>query len=129
MSLWELLKHLRQWLSNLKRASEDRKKQSIEALRSVIVVSRSTAVYLREISDTGKKSHSKEAKLSEQWTRLGFQLTDLGLTKLARRCEITGRYWSDPSLFDEEFLEKADISLERMEKLARQILLTEQKSH
>lgn len=122
MSLWELLKHLRQWLSNLKRASEERKKQSIEALRSVIIASRGTATYLREISDTGKQSHSKEAKLSEQWTRLGFQLSDLGLTKLARRCEITGRYWSDPNQFDEGFLKKADISLERMEKLARQMV-------
>lgn len=122
MSIWELLKHLRQWLSNLNRASKERKAQSLEALRSVIVASRSTATYLREIRDTGKQSHSKEAKLSEQWTRLGFQLSDLGLTKLARRCEITGRYWSDPNQFDEEFLKKADISLERMEKLARQMV-------
>lgn len=122
MNFWELIKHLRRWLSNLNRANKERKKQSIESLRSVIIATRNTAIYLREISDAGKHSHSKEAKLSEQWTRLGFQLSDLGLTKLARRCEITGRYWSDPNQFDEEFLKKADISLERMEKLARQMV-------
>ena len=79
-------------------------------------------VYIREIHDTGQQSHSTERKLSEQWTRLGFQLSDLGLATLAKRCEIKGRYWSDPNQFEDGFIEKADIGLERMEQLARQMV-------
>lgn len=120
--LWELFKHLGRWLANLRRAGDQRKRESVDALRSVIVAARNTAAYIRRLDDTGKASHATEAKLSEQWTRLGFQLKDLGLTKLAKRCDISGRYWSNPDQFDAHFLEKADVSLERMEQLARQLV-------
>ena len=43
-----------------------------------------------------------------------ISLSDLGLSKLARRCEISGRYWADPSTFDAVFLDKADVGLERL---------------
>ena len=122
VSLWELFKHLKLWLRNLNRASEQRKSQSVSALRSVIVVTRSTAAYMRQLSETDKRSYPKEANLSEQWTRLGFELSDLGLAKLAKRCDINGRYWSDPHQFEKAFLDKADVSLERMEQLARQMV-------
>jgi hypothetical protein len=120
--LWELVKHLRQWLANLARAGEQRKRESIEALRAVTVAARATRVYLRRIADTAQTDHAEEARLSEMWTGLGFKLQDLGLGALAKRCDITGRYWADPSSFDGEFLDKADVGLERMERLARQLL-------
>ncbi|WP_317931791.1 hypothetical protein [Halioxenophilus sp. WMMB6] len=122
VSLWELIRHLKQWLINLTRANSARKQQSITALRSVIIAARSTAAYVRALNDTGRQSHSTEATLSEQWTRLGFELSDLGLEKLAKRCEIKGRYWADPAQFDDDFLAKADVSLQRMEQLARQLV-------
>jgi hypothetical protein len=56
------------------------------------------------------------------WTELGFRLNDLKLTKLAKRCDIKGRYWADPARYDSNFLEKADVGLERMEQLARQMI-------
>ena len=37
--LWELLKHARSWLANLNRASEERQRQSVEALRGIITAS------------------------------------------------------------------------------------------
>ena len=120
--LWDLIKHIKRWLTNLNRAGKERKAQSIEALRSVIVAARSTGAYIRQLRDTGRQSHEMEAKLSEQWTRLGFLLSDLGLNKLAKRCDINGRYWSDPDQFEEGFIEKADVGLESMEKLARQLV-------
>jgi hypothetical protein len=92
--LWEIFTHARSWLANLNRAGEQRKRQSIQALRGIITASRQTAVYLRQ----------------------------LGITRLAKRCQITGKHWSDPSHYDREFLEKADVSLERMERLATEIL-------
>ncbi|WP_134056693.1 hypothetical protein [Rheinheimera aquimaris] len=122
VSLWELIKHLKQWLANLKRASDQRKNQSVNALRSVIIAARNTTAYIRQINESGVQSHATEARLSEQWTRLGFELNDLGLSKLAKRCEVKGRYWADPNQFDDSFLEKADISLVRMEQLARQMV-------
>lgn len=123
ISLWELIKHLKQWLTNLNRASNERQRQSIEALRAVVVAARHTQAYVRRLNDTARQDHSQEAKLSEMWTELGFRLDDLGLAKLAKRCDIKGRYWADPARFDSEFLQKADVGLERMEQLARQMLV------
>jgi hypothetical protein len=120
--LWELVKHLKQWLVNLDRAGEQRKRESIAALRAVTVAARATRVYLRRIADTAQTDHAEEARLSEMWTGLGFKLQDLGLGALAKRCDITGRYWADPSALDRGFLDKADVGLERMEQLARQLL-------
>ncbi|NND00931.1 MAG: hypothetical protein HKN85_12185 [Gammaproteobacteria bacterium] len=119
IGLWELIKHLKQWLTNLRRAGGARKRQSRDALRGVILAARNTGVYVRRLNETGSQDHAEEARLSSMWTALGFQLTDLGLVKLAKRCDISGRYWSDPAQFDDDFLDKADVGLEKMERLAR----------
>lgn len=120
--LWQIFIHVRAWLANLSRAGEQRKRQSIDALRGIITAARQTAVYLRKLDETGHRDHAAEENLSVRWTELGFRLEDLGITKLAKRCQITGKHWSDPSHYDREFLEKADVSLERMERLATEIL-------
>ena len=122
IGLWELIRHLKRWLTNLRRAGTDRKKESTDALRAVILASRNTAVYVRRLKDTGKQDHQQEALLSEMWTALGFRLSDLGLPALAKRCDLKGRYWSDPGQFDSDFLDKADVGLEKMERLARQLV-------
>ena len=122
IGLWELIKHLKQWLTNLNRANSTRQRRSIEALRAVVIAARHTQAYVRLLNDTKNQDHKQEAALSEMWTDLGFKLTDLGLSKLAKRCDIKGRYWADPDGFDVEFLQKADVGLERMEQLARQML-------
>ena len=77
---------------------------------------------MRLLNDTAKQDHAQEAKLSEKWTELGFRLTDLGLSKLAKRCDIKGRYWANPAGFDSDFLQRADVGLVRMEQLARQMV-------
>ena len=122
ISLWQLLKHLSQWLGNLSRAKQQRQRESIEALRAVVLAARHTQAYLRQLEDTGNQDHATEAKLAGLWTELGFRLIDLGLTKLAKRCDIRGRYWANPNNLDTDFLQRADIGLERMEQLARQLL-------
>ena len=121
-TLWDILKHAGRWLANLKRAGTGRKAESVKALRKMISAARETAVYVRKLNDTGKSNYRTEQKLSSLWTDLGFELKDLGLTALAKRCDISGKHWSDPGHYDADFLEKADISLERMERLAREIL-------
>ncbi|MEW9797314.1 hypothetical protein [Alteromonas sp. CYL-A6] len=121
-TLWELVKHLKQWLLNLRRANAKRKAQSVQALRTVIIAARQTSAYVRQVKEAGRVSHDTEGKLAAEWTRLGFELQDLGLTKLAKRCDINGRYWANPAQFDDAYLHKADIGLERMELLARQMV-------
>lgn len=121
--LWEILKHARSWLANLDRASKKRKEQSIRALRKVITASRETAVYIRQMKDTGTRCHNTEARLSVLWTELGFALEDIGIHKLAKRCQIKGKHLANPAHYDQDFLQKADVSLDRMEKLANEILI------
>lgn len=122
VSLWELVKHAGSWLINLRKAKQVRQRESIDALRKVVIAARRTAVYTRQLSDTGRPSHAVEAELATLWTELGFALDDLGLDKLAKRCKISGRHWADPDDMDKAFLEKADIGLARMEQLASEML-------
>lgn len=122
ISLWELVKHTGVWLGNLKRAKGTRKKESIDALRQVVIAARKTSVYMRYMNETGKKLPEAEAELAVLWTELSFALQDLGVDKLAKRCHIQGRQWADSSQFDKAYLEKADIGLARMEQLANQLL-------
>jgi hypothetical protein len=129
ISLWTLLRHLGSWLGNLSRARQQRKRESIEALRAVVIAARHTQAYLRQLDDTGQQNHTIEANLAGLWTELGFRLNDLGLTKLAKRCDIRGRYWADPNILDADFLQRADIGLERMEQLARQLLAEIEAAH
>ena len=123
INLWHLIRHLGRWLSNLQRAGDERKASSIMALRAVVIAARHTQTYVRQLADTAKQDHRTEAGLATMWTELGFRLQDLSLEKLAKRCDINGRYWADPARFDSDFLSKADVGLERMEKLARQLIL------
>ncbi|UFS62545.1 hypothetical protein LOH54_00075 [Sulfurimonas sp. HSL-3221] len=120
--LWDIFKHTGSWLINLGRAGEARKRQSVTALRNVITAARETSVYIRQVRDTGKRDHAAEKDLTLLWTELGFALHDLGIEKLARRCQIKGKEWSDPEQYNPVFLEKAHISLERMERIAKEIL-------
>ncbi len=122
VSLWELVKHAMTWVVNLKRASNDRKLQSVDALRKVIIAAQRTSVYLRQIKDTGIKSHQMEAELSVLWTELSFKLEDLGIESLAKRCRIKGKHWTNPDAMDGNELEKSDVGLEKMEQLANEIL-------
>jgi hypothetical protein len=120
--LWEIFKHARSWLANLNRASDQRKQQSVRALRDIISASRETAVYIRQMNDNGARDHVTESHLAVLWTELGFALEDIGIDKLAKRCQITGKQWANPESYNEEFIKKADVSLESMERLAREIL-------
>ena len=122
VSLWQLFRHLSQWLGNLSRAKQQRQRESVEALRAVVVAARHTQAYLRQLDDTDRQDHSTEAKLAALWTELSFRLSDLGLSKLAKRCDIRGRYWANPDTLDKDFLKRADIGLERMEQMALQLL-------
>ena len=118
----QLFSHGTKWLSNLGRAKTERKLQSVQALRHVITACRETAVYIRQLNDKGQPDHQIESHISVLWTDLGLSLEDLGIPKLAKRCQIKGKHWSDPTHYDRDFLEKADISLENMERLAHVVL-------
>lgn len=100
-----------------------RKKTAVHSgIEEVVIASRETAVYMRQMQDTGVRNHESEAHLSVLWTNLGFELQDIGIDKLAKRCQIKGKEWANPDHYDDDFLKKAHVSLERMEKLANEIL-------
>lgn len=113
-----LLGHLSRWISNLRRAGRERRLESRRALQDVIQAVRATTVYLRAV-DAGRHSLAAETALAERWTELGFRLEQLGLSRLAKRCEIRGRHGADPDGLDGEFIAQADIQLDRIERLAR----------
>ena len=120
--LWALLRHAGRWIANLSRAGQRRRLQSREALRTVIQAARRTRSYVRHLKRRQQADPETEADLAELWTTLGFRLQDLGLGSLGKRCDIKGRYWADPAQFDQQFLLRADVSLERIERLARELL-------
>ena len=122
ISIWELVKHARIWITNLTKAKAARKRESVDALRKVIIAARRTRVYTRQLIETKKRSHKIENELAVLWTELSFALEDIGLKKLAKKCMISGKHWADPESYDTEYLKKADIGLESMEKLASNLL-------
>ncbi len=73
-------------------------------------------------SKNGGRDYAKEEQLSLLWTRLSFELRELGVTTLAKRCDIAGRYWIDPDNFSLEFLTQARARLEDLEQEARVLL-------
>jgi hypothetical protein len=121
-ALWELIKNASRWLVNLRRASKARQRESILALRRVVLAARKTAVYVRQLEDTQQRHYATEVELATLWTELSFALDDLNVTKLAKRCSINGKQWADPKQMDKDFLAKADAGLDRIEQLANQLL-------
>ena len=112
--------HVATWLRNLSRAKTDRQQESLQAVNKVILVLRMTQAYSRGLQ-AGEKNHTTEGKIAVQWTELGQELERLGLEALAKKCDIAGRYWADPSQLDAEFLRQAKTDLASVEKLARDL--------
>ncbi len=121
-AIWKLIKHASQWLVNLRRASKKRQLESIAALRKVILAARKTTVYVRQLDDTRQRHYPTEDELARLWTALSFELEDINVPKLAKRCSINGKQWADPKRMDKEFLDKADAGLDRIEQLASYLL-------
>lgn len=112
--------HVATWLRNLTRAKAARKQESLRALSKVIAALRMTQAYSRGLSE-GQRNHSTEADIAVKWTELAHELEQLSLKSLAKKCDIKGRYWADPTQFDKEFLGQAKTDLASVEKLARDL--------
>lgn len=121
-ALKALLAHLGRYLANLARAGQLRKSESRKALQGVINATRQTRVYVRALNASGKRDFRTEERLSATWTGLSFELRQLGVQALAKRCDIAGGYWSDPETFSEEFLRLARARLQDLELEARTLL-------
>lgn len=124
-----IIKRVKQWLSNLDRAKQERKQQSKKALRAVLLAARKTECYVTDLNDDKLQSRQKEEEISYLWASLEFELYDLGLTKLAKVCQIKGKYWATrksngESAFTDDFLNKAGTRLMDVERLANTTLRT-----
>lgn len=115
-----LIKEIVGWLAGLRRASDQRKRECLEAVESVVAGVRRTEAYCRA-RDGGETSLKTEGQLAEMWTKIGFKLRGVGVTDLAKRCDVKGRYWANPKKFSEEWWDAADIGLAAVERLAHQI--------
>lgn len=119
-SLATLGRYLLQWLQSLSKASDDRKRECLHAIEAVQAAVRRTQRYVQE-RNSGRIDAKTEADLASMWTDLGFRLSDLGVKKLAKRCDVKGRYWADKRKFSEEWWDQADIELDSVAELARRL--------
>lgn len=122
LAIKELATHFIRWLANLNRANEARQKQSLRAVSSVVTLVRKSSAYSRGLK-RGKQDFNTEADLAAQWSVLSFELAELKLNALAKKCDLKSRYWADPAQFTPEFLAQADISFESVERLARNLVI------
>ena len=118
----EVAGHVVKWLVNLKRAGEERQQQSLSALSKVVSLARKTMAYSRGLK-AGKQDFNAEADIAAIWSDLSFELTQLKLHVLAKKCDLMSRYWADPEQFSPSFLAEADISFETVERLVRDLIM------
>lgn len=121
IELWPVIINLKKWIANLKRAKDARKKESIDALRQLILTVRTTNVYIKTIP-SNKRNYEKENELSMEWTKLGFELKDLGIEKASKKCEEYGKYWSRVMLLDELTINKIQDGMTVLELEANLII-------
>ncbi len=124
-----IIKHVKQWLGNLGRAKQERKQQSKNALQAVLLAARETECYVIDLNDGHTQSRQREAEISYLWASLEFELSDLGLIKLAKVCRIKGKYWATrksngESALSQDFLDKAGVRLIDVERFANITLRT-----
>ena len=124
----QLIRHVKQWLSNLSRAGDRRKQASRQALRAVVLAVRETEAYVTDLTDGHRPSRKREREIAILWASLAFELEDLGIDKLAKVCQIKGKYWATrkrdgSSAFSDEFLRKAGTRLADIERAASLELL------
>jgi hypothetical protein len=117
-----LLTHAYRWLVNLRRASRGRRQASVRALQQLVKVARQTAVYLRHKEQDGKPDPQLEMALCDAWGDLSFRLKELGLTALAKKCDVRSRLWAWPDTYDSDYVRKAAVQLDTIEKEARHLL-------
>lgn len=121
ISLKELLGHLGRWLGNLRRAGDDRQQASRQALQQVVLAVRETTVYAPAFA-LGTLAAKEQIAVAQRWTSLGFELEQLGLALLAKRCHLLGRQWADPTAVAPELLNSAGARLDEIERQARALL-------
>ncbi|MEH6625931.1 MAG: hypothetical protein V7739_05765 [Motiliproteus sp.] len=117
-----LTTHIIKWISNLGRAGNSRKEESRICLEKVILAVRKTSIYCRSLDQGQATNYDKEAEIALDWTRLALELDRLKLDKLAKKCRVNGWYWEDQGRFDEDFLRKAQVGFDHIEKLATLLL-------
>lgn len=112
--------HAARWLANLRRAGQDRQNRSLSAVNQVVSLARKTRAYARGVR-AGQQDFRAEGDLAAAWSDLAFELRQLGLGTLAKKCDLSSRFWADPQQFPPGFLDEADIRFDSIERLARQI--------
>lgn len=112
--------HVGRWLANLRRAGDARRQQSLRAVNAAVSLLRQTQAYARGLK-AGKQDFNMESRLAGSWADLSFELAQLKLPALAKKCDLMSRFWADPAAFPPAFLADADIGFAAVERLAREL--------
>ena len=99
------------------------RREKEQALREVAVYSLMRAVNLTKayLADrravSGHRDRREEAELVTAWELAGRDMHKVGgrARNVAARCFRKGRFWADPDSWSLQDIEKADISLDRLE--------------
>ncbi|MCJ8321280.1 MAG: hypothetical protein MJK12_16695 [Colwellia sp.] len=114
--------HIIKWVANLGRAGDLRKNESRACLEKVILAVIKTKAYCSSLDDGEQIDHAKESEIAVEWRSLSMELERLKLLKLAKKCKVKSWYWEDQGRFDAEFLQKAQVGFEQVERTASLLL-------
>lgn len=113
---------LTRWLGSLQSARQERRMESVPALRQIFIAAKETAEYLAEVQASGKADAKIEARLARGWTKLSHLMGNMGNAGLAKRCLVKGGLWADASTLSAEYITQASTALREVEKLAESTL-------
>jgi len=113
---------LARWIKGIANRSEERKAEVRAALRQVVVAVRETSAYIAHLEEGGARSHQRDAQLAATWETLHQELRAVGVNGLAKRCYVKGRIWARDRTLTDEYVARADVKLEAVERLANAAL-------
>jgi hypothetical protein len=92
-----------------------------EALGPLYDALNETQIYIAELHRGDKPNREKEADLSRRWRLASRKLRPID-RKLAEICFHKGTYWINPEEWSQDDIQKANIGINKVCKLAKEML-------
>ena len=119
------LSQLRAVLASFANTRGERKRQADEVTRLVLTACNETQAYLADLrDDPNKRDRKRERKLSGDWQEAGIAMRGLGDEgeKVGNRFFEKAKFWSDPTGWTQEDVDRANISLQSIEEDSKKLL-------
>jgi len=114
----ELLKGVIEWLQRRHELEQTRMEQSVRALQAAAIQTKSIR---GGIAQRHRRDAAHEGKLAALWSHAAATSFRLNRDP-AERLELKAEYWNDPDAWSPEQIVAAQISLQRITDLTRQLL-------